>query len=371
MLKELINECRIAFSIKTEGAVLIKGKKFEEITDTSLQNQIRSDDGIRSGQKDPDTVFIRTFRNNRFEPFIPGSSLKGVLRNQCEKIIRTLLPLDFADESKLGCCNPFITKKESDISELSCSDRFQLRKDNEEKISTTTFFRESCPICKLYGNTFLQSRIRFPDGYSSTHKMQKRDGVGIDRYSGGSAMLAGGGAKFDFEVEENAVFKFEDIIIRNFDLWQLGLLAYVFQDFEDKLIKIGFGKSRGLGKVSGKVEKLEIIYYGSRKPDANKLAGVAHFIGNSEYYTYTEKTQLIREINLPQTTRLTSNGYRHTYSFSNPSEAKAILNSTAEAFSKEDNTGYLNGSVYSVPAEMRKTYLEQLKAQTATVSAGD
>ncbi|MBM3711844.1 MAG: hypothetical protein FJW56_00170 [Actinobacteria bacterium] len=375
MLKELINECKITFSIKTDGPILVKKQIDKNNLTSDEEDYLRSIFNLRPNDRLPDAAFVRTLRNGKLVPYIPGSSFKGILRSHSEKIIHTLL----SD----GCCNPFQMKgvKEDEnivADDLSCTGRLQILKENSpnKKLPNNPFYL-SCPVCKLLGNGYLQSRLLIPDGYSDAYNnkpvirgtqttfLPKRDGVGIDRYSGGAVS----GVKFDFEVEENAVFKFEDIIIRNFDLWQLGLLAYVFQDFEDKLIKIGFGKSRGLGKVSGMVEKMDIVYYGNRKPNANKLAGIAHFIGDSEYYNDTEKAQLIREISLPFEKQLISNGYRHTYSFSTNSEAKAVLSSAAETFSNENNTGYLNGSVYNVPEKMRKTFLERLKSQTENVNA--
>ncbi len=370
MFKELINECRITFCIKNEGPILIKGKNLNEIADQDLNNSVLSDCNIQGNQNESDMmVFIRTWRNNRFEPFIPGSSLKGVMRNQSEKIARTLMPFNSTDETEQGCCNPFTTQKAADLTELSCSDRFQLRKDDEQDIKSSTIYRESCPVCKLFGNTFLQSRIMIPDGYSATHKMQKRDGVGIDRYSGGSAMTESGGAKFAFEVEENAIFKFQDIVIRNFDLWQLGLFAYIFQDFKDKLIKIGYGKSRGLGNVFGTIDKMKITYFGTRRPPENQIVGMAHFIGNSEYYSEEREinnASFSKTISIPGETNieLVSTGIRHTYMFPNQSTAEAMLNATAPAFSNNDGTGYLNGSIYEVPEVMRKSRLEALKAKS-------
>ena len=44
-----------------------------------------------------------------------------------------------------------------------------------------------------------------------------------------------------------------DIHLRNFEIWQLGMLFVVLQDMEDELIRIGSGRSRGLGKVTARV----------------------------------------------------------------------------------------------------------------------
>ena len=76
-----------------------------------------------------------------------------------------------------------------------------------------------------------------------------RDGVGIDRQTGGASH----GAKFDLEVVSTGVAFETDIHLRNFELWQLGMLFIVLQDMEDELIPLGSGRSRGLGKVKAEI----------------------------------------------------------------------------------------------------------------------
>ena len=81
----------------------------------------------------------------------------------------------------------------------------------------------------------------------SQQKTEQRDGIGIDRFTGGAAS----GAKFDLEVVSSGV-KFETRIhMRNFEVWQLGMLMLIVQDLGDSLIRIGSGRSRGLGNVEG------------------------------------------------------------------------------------------------------------------------
>jgi len=73
--------------------------------------------------------------------------------------------------------------------------------------------------------------------------------VGIDRLTGGASH----GAKFELEVVSTGVTFETDIHLRNFEIWQLGMLFAVMQDMEDELIRIGSGRSRGLGKVTATI----------------------------------------------------------------------------------------------------------------------
>jgi len=62
-----------------------------------------------------------------------------------------------------------------------------------------------------------------------------------------------------FHVLENTRFS-TTVTVTNFELWQLGLLAYLFRDFEEGLAPIGFGKTKGFGRVKGKVKKITLTY---------------------------------------------------------------------------------------------------------------
>src|SRR5258706_90604 len=109
MQKRLINQCLIDLEIKTEGPLLIKS-------------------GL-PGIEGPDMAPIMTFRSgSRPEPYIPGSSLKGVLRSHAERIARTLCWS--TEEWRVGSCNLFLTrKKEHDwATQGYCGAKFEERK---------------------------------------------------------------------------------------------------------------------------------------------------------------------------------------------------------------------------------------------------
>src|SRR5688500_1445288 len=79
MLKQLVNECVIELHIIPEGPILIK-----------------SGVATISG---PDMAFVKVWRNGIEEVYLPGSSLKGVLRSHAERIARTL--------NEQAACDPF------------------------------------------------------------------------------------------------------------------------------------------------------------------------------------------------------------------------------------------------------------------------
>ena len=120
---------------------------------------------------------------------------------------------------------------------------------------------------------------------------EQRDGVGIDRFTGGSSHSA----KFELEVvSSNVVFE-TNIHLRNFGIWQLGMLFVVLQDLEDELIHIGSGRSRGLGKVTAQISTqgrhnrpggfVTSTIRDSSKP-AGELWGLGRWLEDGSYGTW-------------------------------------------------------------------------------------
>ncbi|WP_376796464.1 CRISPR-associated RAMP protein Csx7 [Thermogemmatispora sp.] len=236
MLKQLVNEARFRLRITTTGPLLV-----------------RSGIPTVSG---PDMTPVLTFRNGRQEPFLPGSSLKGVFRSHVEKIVASLRPR--------VVCYPFTgdEKEEANLEERrrtyrdSCGESFnrEVRNDDQRRrqleARTDEVYARSCPVCRLFGSTWFIGRLSIGDAYLVSGLFrERRDGVGIDRLTGGAAH----GAKFELEVISEGVTFESTIHLRNFEIWQLGMLFVVLQDLEDGLIRIGSGRSRGLGWVKGSI----------------------------------------------------------------------------------------------------------------------
>lgn len=259
MLKKLVNEAKFTLSLTTTGPVLI-----------------RSGRATLSG---PSMAPVLTYRNGQREVFLPGTSLKGVFRSHVEKVGRTL------DETVI--CNPF--EKQS-----FCGNKLQERKRTEfpdKALPNTLAYRESCPVCRLFGSTFYTGRISISDAYLADSRRpmptELRDGVGIDRLTGGAAH----GAKFDLEaVSPDVVFETQ-VYLRNFEIWQLGMILLVVQDLADGLVRVGSGTSRGFGSIVGNVSKLTISHLGNlaEKP-ADELWGLGRFLadGRDDYGTFAD-----------------------------------------------------------------------------------
>jgi len=172
------------------------------------------------GSTAPGEVDNPVIKNSKDYPIIPGSSLKGVLRTETEKLLRTII-------GEENVCTP---------DELCKS-----------KKSGRT---EECPVCLLFGGAEMAGSIRIRDAITDSPKTYIRDGVEIDR----KTRKAATGRYYDIEVvPSGTVFKGE-IMIENPDLKgnkyaKLGALLSTIRFFNATSKTLGGAVSRGFGEV--------------------------------------------------------------------------------------------------------------------------
>lgn len=284
MHKRLFNEASIALTLRPDGPILIKAG------DSNA-------DPTR-----PDMSFVRTHRNGAETVYLPGSSLKGVLRAHCERLARTV-----QDDKRRLACDPL-----SEDARESCGRRL----DREGKDwSGARRHRESCFVCRLFGNTGLGSHFRVEDAYPPEEpRTEERNGVAIDRVFGSVAV-----GPFNYETVTGGDFP-TTLRLRNFTLAQIGLLALALRDLEQGRVRIGFGKSRGLGVVTARVDALTLRYplceladegrlrlSGSVVKDAGRLYGVGAFLSPEERKDYGYPSD--EEISLSESYRYAADGW--------------------------------------------------------------
>jgi len=292
MLKALLNEARLYLDITTKGPLLIKSGYATVIG--------------------ADMAPVETYRSGQKEIYLPGSSLKGVFRSHIEKVVNSIKPQ--------VACNPLSRPNDRDTRD----DRKLYRPFCGNNFSDKTppppheVYTKSCPTCRLFGSTLFGSRISVEAAYLPAGSVGKasliehRDGIAIDRLTGGT----GGGAKFDLEaVTEGTTFT-TDIHLRNFEIWQLGMLFVIIQDMEDELIRLGSGRSRGLGKVKASINEQGVTLSAARRgkneePD-NELWGLGHWLGEEAATYDTRRNDLLK---LSPSVPHTKNGVRYTRIF--------------------------------------------------------
>lgn len=209
----------------------------------------------------PDMQFVRTWTPEGETVFIPGSSLKGTFRSFTEKVLRTV--------QSNGACEPFPS------SPGYCGRRLGNEKD------PARIYQQSCRACKIYGNTRLRGRLSFTDAFPEGEwKTETRYGVAISRLTNAVAV-----GPFDIEVLVQGRFR-TSLVLENFEVWQLGLLALTLQAINDGLVKLGFGKNRGFGEVMMSVESATVEL--AKKPELSRGAiwGVGAFVEESECSRY-------------------------------------------------------------------------------------
>lgn len=174
------------------------------------------------------------------EPLLPGSSLKGKLRNTCESLAHALrlkaCLLDY-QVSQVNCT--------SDVKHYHNVLREGYQKTLKHAAGRLKWIEDNtCDVCKLFGSPVRASRLRLSDGRrTGTARVQVRDGVVLDRDS----HTAVDGLKYDYEVvSAGSTFRFL-IDLDNPASSDLALLGAALFEWHAGA-SIGGFTSRGLGR---------------------------------------------------------------------------------------------------------------------------
>jgi len=250
MHKIKLNSFALNFSIIPKSPLLIKSG------------------GISTNPSLPDMQFVRTNIAGKGETiYIPGSSLKGMFRSFSENVVRSIKPdsvCDIFDKDKKNCSGKL-----------------------EEEEKSERIYKDSCHICKVFGNQKLKGRISIADAHPDGDiKTEKRQGVAISRQT--QAVAAG---PFDMEIAVAGEFKTR-LIIENFECWQIGIIAMVINALKTGWLKIGFGKNRGFGEVDVEINGIDFIF--TKHPGfvnaKNEVWGIGRFLKEEEGSKYGLKS---------------------------------------------------------------------------------
>jgi len=223
---------------------------FETLTNRALiQYSVRTKSDLHIGghaTTAPGEVDLPVLKNPDGFPVIPGSSLKGVLRTELERLMKGAGIRDV-------CSFPRVCgKPEKGV---------QQKSHNVGKDDTY-----SCPICQLFGGMNLAGSVRIHDATSSSRKTGIRDHVGIDRRTRKGVTSA----KFDIETVPMGSFFSGSIVIENLDLMsedgqksfesaKLGGFISLVNFFNVCSGRIGGAGSRGYGQVELIIEEIRIL----------------------------------------------------------------------------------------------------------------
>lgn len=227
-----LNHAVLRLRLKPKEPILVKSgvtSPLAEVDDSPIMTRRRDSNG-----------------KEELIPFIPGTSLKGVLRSHFERVAKTVSIGAVCNVFKPDCCSslygPIIKNVGKKVEEKE--------EVEKEYISKSALgYQYSCPSCKIFGSLIFAGRMNISDAYPDSDHMpvyqgEIRDGVGIDRVTGGAFR----GAKFQYQVVVGGEYLTE-ISITNFELWQLGLWGIFISDSLAGMISVGSGSSRGFGRI--------------------------------------------------------------------------------------------------------------------------
>lgn len=232
MHKVLLNALRLRLQLEPRSGFLIKAS-------TRGENLLHPER--------PDLQAMRTrLADGNETVFIPGSSLKGVVRASAERVLRSLAP----EHGERLACDPLHHAGDCQKAASRLGDDIAGRRTGaDEAHPMAAVHRMLCLACRTFGSQALASRVRLEDAIPPdadalglANRTEVRAGVSIDRRTGGPAR----GKLFESEVVTGGTFQTQ-IHLDNVQLWQVALLGFVLEDLDAGLIRLGSAKTRGLG----------------------------------------------------------------------------------------------------------------------------
>ena len=220
----MIGHDKLMTLFKASGTIVAKGPLYVGSGNTA----------IRPAAVDMEFIKIQTVDGEEI-PFIPGSSLKGVIRSSVERVVKAV---NFYACDVAG--NPCYKKNGKDISkELNV-----LLKEGKIEDARKLLDDTLCYVCKIFGNQIYSSHVKFMDAYGIKWEYGVRPGVAINREQGSVAF----GPFFTEFVQPGSEFSFS-MIAENLEPYQLGLIAVAISELNAGRVKLGGLKSRGMGDV--------------------------------------------------------------------------------------------------------------------------
>ncbi len=239
MFDTMLNHALLSFRLRPAGPVLIR----------------RGGHGTDPSR--PDLEWVRTSTNGQETVYLPGSSLKGVIRAHAERLLRGMAR---------RVCDPF-------------DHHGACQKTGGDGAET---YSSLCAACRTFGSLSVAGRVRIgdalpvPQQFAATNRTEVRHGVALSRDKQDPVR----GALFDLEAVTEGAFQVR-VLAENYETWQLGLVLQVLDDLHAGLIQIGSGKSRGFGDVTVEDLSADLRVLG-KGPKDRTLPGAGALLNTAE-----------------------------------------------------------------------------------------
>lgn len=262
MFARRLNELRITVHLAPIAPLLVKEGRHHERGDTTqlsfnraaprepARPRLREGRGYGEWSNPEDSfdmafVWTQTAAGPHF--YLPGSSLRGALRSAAERLI--------------GRWRPEWVAASAPFKDENLAQGWVLRqREQNASPSTAAIYRMAGPIERCFGHTALRGRWQIADAMMRDDRQAQvvvRDGVGIDRQTGAARAQI----KFMFEAITSGEFE-TTITLINYELWQLGMLAFLLAELDGGMIRLGYGTRRGLGRVRVAATDMRFRWYG-------------------------------------------------------------------------------------------------------------
>ncbi len=210
-----------------------------------------TNDTTASGASGFDHAPLMAEWGNWQHPVLTGAGLRGVLRSHAERLARTMASIEYGNKEAflLHCpaCDPNARNDDNDKKQLpleSCDSLLKKADYSSDKEASV------CLACSLFGSTRNGSRLIVEDApYQPTLEHPKPifkmlDFLAIDRFTGSGA----DGLKFDALALWKPAFSLQ-LFLDNPEQWELGWLWLAIRDMIEGWLTVGFGSSKGFGRV--------------------------------------------------------------------------------------------------------------------------
>lgn len=249
--------CKLFMHIAAESDILVGARTAQVVIDNKQVELQAFFQGIDPHSGQPNCL-------------IPATSIKGVLRSTGERILRSF-------DTSLAC-DPLTTEgRQSPASKeaglpLACSKQFE----NWSRDAASLYAR-LCPACRLFGATAYVGALTVEDAILDRDSLpvtesfhwavdgspegELRTRIGIDRWTGGIRTAEGGSGATQRVLVLPSGSNFRTTLrLRNFSLWQLGLLAACFRSLNTGWTRLGAGTRKGMGRIRVEVTRMEFRY---------------------------------------------------------------------------------------------------------------